>query len=496
LRFKLIYLFLFVFAISRFFGQIKQFDITNGNTQAFNKQIYVYGLISKNQSAFFCIYKINAQLKTLDSLVFDLGKQSIGSYLQTYSDTLHGYLNVYLQKKEKKLVTIFRFNKKFERVATIENVNVARLNNASGFDHELFYFKNHIYTIKIQSDSGGKQFYLNKYALKSDTTNFDYQFVWQFPFERKNIHSAHIFFANKEYVLVYVGVLNGIKKGQWILKINALSGNLIRGIKLNDKYDLASYQFGNILMDSISKSIHVVGQKFTEAQFNQQENKLAISNTPFASIYLINIDSTGEVMAKNEFKIPIIEQKTVGKKVSRGFILRINSLIKEKEDKLIFDADIFSCNDNSLVYFYSNTARYIIIPIDEKLVLEKNAVTINPLIEKFYVTPDKLDMNGKLQIDTLNQFEKLFYKPLNFPVKQDFKVGTDNNPLWVLRKSNSKKNSINYSFLRLEKKIYQLSVIEDFLMNTRPQFTKLSNDVFILSNQVSNEKYQVKLFTW
>jgi hypothetical protein len=72
------------------------------------------------------------------------------------------------------------------------------------------------------------------------------------------------------------------------------------------------------------------------------------------------------------------------------------------------------------------------LPIDEKLVLEKNAVTINPLIEKFYVTPDKLDMNGKLQIDTLNQFEKLFYKQLNFPVKQDFKIGSDNNSIWVL----------------------------------------------------------------
>lgn len=486
----------FIIAINHFFGQIKQFDIANANIQSFDKHVYVYGLLSKNQTSFLCIYKLDAKLKALDSLFFDLGKQSIDSYLHISSDTLHGYLNVYLQKKEKKLVTIFRFNRKFEPIATIDNVDVARLNNASGFEHELFYFKNYVYTIKIESDTVGKQFYLNKYALKSDSTNFDYEFVWQFPFERKNIHSAHIFFANTEHVLIYVNILNGIKKGQWILKINSTSGKLIRGTKLNDKYETASYQFGNILMDSISKSINLVGQKFTEAQFNPQENKLAISNTPFALIYLINIDSTGEIMAKNEFKIPIIEQKTVGKKVSHGFILRINSLTKEKEDKLIFDADIYISNNNSLVYLYSNTTRYAILPIDEKLVLEKNAVTINPLIEKFYVTPDKLDMNGKLQIDTLNQFEKLFYKQLNFPVKQDFKIGSDNNSIWVLRKSNSKKNSINYSFLRLEKKIYQLSVIEDFLMTTRPQYIRLSNDALILSNQVANEKYQVKLFTW
>jgi hypothetical protein len=489
-------LFFFIIAINRFFGQIKQFDIANANTQPFNKHLYVYGLISKNQTSFLYVYKLNAQLKAIDSLTFDLGKQSIDSYLQISSDTLHGYLNVYLQKKEKKLITIFRFNKKFERVATIDNVDVARLNNASGFEHELFYFKNYVYTIKIQSDSGGKQFYLNKYALKSDITNFDYEFVWQFPFERKNIHSAHIFFANREYVLVYVNVLNGIKKGHWVLKINSTSGKLIRGTKLNDKYETASYQFGNILMDSINKSIHVLGQKFTEAQFNQQENKLAISNTPFAFIYLIDIDSTGEIMAKNDFKIPIIEQKTVGKKVSRGFILRVNQLIKEKEGKLIFEVDVFSSNSNTSVYFYSNTARYSILPLDEKLVLEKNMVTINPLIEKYYITPDKLDMNGKLLVDSINQFEKLFYKQLNFPVKQDFKIGADNNPLWVLRKSNSKKNSINYSFLRFEKKIYQLSVIEDFLMSTKPQFTKISNDAFILSNQVTDEKYQLKLFTW
>ena len=187
------YTILFCFLLPTFFGQTQQFNFYNGNSQLFNKQLYSFGIQAQKQNALCIIYKLDLNLKTRDSLKIDLGKIQPEDFLQLYSDTLHDFLNIYIQQKQKKLITILRFNKAFERVASIENVDVARLNSISAFENELFYYKKDVYTIKNQTDTSGKQFYLNKFSLKSELKNFEYEFKWQFPFERKNINSAHIF---------------------------------------------------------------------------------------------------------------------------------------------------------------------------------------------------------------------------------------------------------------------------------------------------------------
>lgn len=494
IKLKYVLISLAVLGISK--AQVKQFALGKGNSQLFNGKLYSYGLLSQKQNAVFCIYQLDFQLRTLDSIIVEPGKSNPESYLQIYSDTLHDYLNVYLQKKEKKVVAVLRFNKKFELIATIENVDVARLNNTSMFSSDVLYFKNTVYSIKTESDTSGKQFYLNKYMLKSETTNFDYEFRWQFPFERKNIHAAHVFFANKSFVLIYVTVIGGVKTGQWILKINAETGKLIKGTKLNDKGETNSYQFGNFLIDNVYRSIHLTGQKFTEAQFNQKENKLAISNAGFAGIYHIEIDSLGEIVHKEDLKIPINDIKSGAKKTPGNYILKFYSLTKTAEGKLSFESDIFKSYNNSLCYFYTNTTIINLIPVENKLTMGKNVISSNQLIEQFYVTPDKQDMNGKLCIDSLDQFGKLFYKNLTFPVKQQFKLDMDNNPMWILAKHTTKKNTIHYAFLSLVKKIYQLSPIEEINESANPVFKTLSSTTFLISHQIEEGKYQLKLYNW
>ena len=237
-----IYLFLFCLITLAFFSQTKQFNLSKGNCQLYKSNIYSFGLLDQKSNTVCMIYKLNFRLQTLDSLSVDLGKNASGNFLQLFSDTLHDLLNVYIQQKDKKQITVIRLNKFFERLATIENVDVARLNSISTFESELFYFKNSVYTIK--------QFYLNKYVLKSDLKNFDYEPKWQFPFERKNINSAHIFYADTNCVLLYVNVIDGARFGQWILKVNAKTGKLIRGTKLNDKGETTSYQFGTFFSDT------------------------------------------------------------------------------------------------------------------------------------------------------------------------------------------------------------------------------------------------------
>jgi len=50
-------------------------------------------------------------------------------------------------------------------------------------------------------------------------------------------------------VIVYAHVFDGLKKGQWILRINANTGEIIRGTKLNAKGDQRHYLMSNFKID-------------------------------------------------------------------------------------------------------------------------------------------------------------------------------------------------------------------------------------------------------
>ncbi|MEO6303931.1 MAG: hypothetical protein ABIP51_12245 [Bacteroidia bacterium] len=495
MKIKLTYFLFFYFFITLLNAQNKQFNVSKGNCQLFSGKLYSFGISTQKQNAACIIYKLDLQLKIVDSLTLDLGKANLTDFLQLSSDTLHNFLNIYIQRRDKKTVTILRFNKLFEKIVTIEDVDVARLNSISTFENELFYFKNTVYTVKAQSDTSGKQFYLNKYVLKSELKNFEYEPKWQFPFERKNINSAHIFYADTNAVLLYVNVSGGLKLGQWILKVNAKTGKLIRGTKLNDKGETNSYQYGNYYMDTAKRTLSVLGQRFTETQFNQKEKKLAISNAPFVSFYLIEIDSAGEVLSKLDFKIPVNEPKTTSKKVVSNYLLRIASLNKSKDGTVTFEGDAYRNTDNTLCYLYANTAIYKLIVEEDVLVFEKNTLAANAMIDKYYVSTDKMDMNGKICIDSLAQFENLFYKNSNFAVKKQFKQN-DNGPVWLLTRSDLKKNSIDYTVLAPVNKAYALTKQDEPLKAKDPAIIVLSKTQFIISSQEEESKFQMKVFTW
>jgi hypothetical protein len=495
LKNRLIYL--FILFQSYFLNcQTKDLFLARGNCSLFNGSLYCFGLVKNNPYLQFKLYKLNDQLAILDSNTIDLGKAALDNYLSIFSDTLHDHLNIYISKKEKKAVSVLRFNKRNELTANIEHVDIARLNNIAMFDNDVYYFANQVYAIKIISDSSGRQFYLNKYTLKSETGNFDYEFKWQFPFERKNIHSTKIIYAGKQYVLLFVNVIGSAKEGQWVLRVNATTGKLIKGTKLNDKMETATYHYGTHLFDTGKQTIYLVGQKFTDAQFSLKEKRFNIANVPFAVTYLAEIDSTGELVAKQDFKIPIREIKTGTQKGGGKFILRFHHFVKSPEGKFVYEADVYKNSDKSFCFQYSNSTTFKLTPGEEKLVMEKNEIVNNLDVEHYIYTLDKLDMNGKLCVDSLNEFEKLYYKRITLPVKLDFKYDSLNNPVWLLTKSSVKKNSINYSFLKPIKKTYQVSSIEEINKSQDPLYLRLSEKLFLIGSQTEEEKFRLKTYNW
>jgi hypothetical protein len=168
---------------------------------------------------------------------------------------------------------------------------------------------------------------------------------------------------------------------------------------------------------------------------------------------------------------------------------------KDKEGFITFEADVYKNTDNSLCFLYSNTRQYHLRLEEDKLMLEKSSLGTNLMIEKYYFNNDKMDMNGKLCIDSLSQFETLFYKNLNFPIKKQFKI-VDDNSIWLLSRSDLKKNVINYTTLNPVNNIYQLNKVDDILKSKEPLLINLSSTQFIIATQEELGKYQIKLTEW
>ncbi len=310
---RLVFYLLFGIGIS-LNSQTLQLNLSSAGTCVFSGQIYSFGIQEQNQNRFFCVYKINSSLVKSDSLSFPLSSKKGTETVNCWVDTLHDVLSFYVPEGQKQSLTLFRLNKKFELIAQKKEIEVSRINPLSGFDNELYYENKNVYAVKTKYDSAGAQFFLNKYSLKESSITFEYDFPWQFPFERRNIGSAKVIFANTNYVFLFVMVKSGAKTGQWILKVNAKSGELLKGTKLNLKAEEFTYTFGNAFFETKTKTLLLCGSKFTSVQLPPNAHKLAISGQTFCTLYVIELDSIGDVSHRKDFKLPVLEPKLNGKK--------------------------------------------------------------------------------------------------------------------------------------------------------------------------------------
>ena len=444
----------------------------------------------------FSIYKFNSQFSITDSVQIEISKKPNETYLQLHSDTLHNFLNIYLQKENQNTVQVLRFDPQLKLLCSLPAIDVARLNNTSLFDSDVLHFNEEVYSVKIISDSSGKQFYINKFKLVSSEKNFDYEMSWQFPFERKNVQQAHLIYINKKHVYVYVDVSQGIKKGQWLLKLNALNGQLIRASKINDKGETNTYFFGNHYFDTGNQSLHLIGMQLSGTQYNYEKNILKIDDLTFTSLYHLELDSLGDIQDKQIFKIPIILMTSGAKKISSSTFLKINTLKKNGEGRLVFQGDVFKSTGGSKCFFYVNSIPFSLSYTEIGFVMDKNTITANKMIEDYYFVKDHLDLNGRMCADSLSQFTKLVYQNPSIPIKIAFKTDPENNSLYLLNKHSFNKNNVNYSVLSPVKKIYQLTGIEDIAEHKFPGISFLSKDQYVIFHQSEDQKFQLKLYTW
>lgn len=484
-----------IYGLSLRSQEIKR-QLVNANVLQFHHNLYVYGYQQNNAGLKFKCYSYSQKLQAKDSAEYNLGKHTPSDYLEISVDTLHDFLNFYFQlANQKNMVSLFRTNDSLKTVATTDNYDANHINSLSIFDDEKLTYKQDLYVIRTATDSSDKQFYLSKYHVKSINKPFEYDFKWQFAFERKYIYRASILAADTNQVIVYAHVFDGLKKGQWILRINANTGEIIRGTKLSAKGDPRHFLMSNYIIDKKTKSIDVIGSIY-EANSIDFKNKTSNFTTQAKNhkLFLVSIDSLGDVAQRVEkvFPLPIQTKTQTG---LQSFHLKIREFNKNTDGSYNIWSDMYEQSLPNVFSYYSSW-QFNLTPDDVDYTVNRSIFTISSKVIPNFTNLTKGDNYGKYIMTDISDYDKMKYKkPMNDVV---IKTGLDelNNAFYVLKKTEILSAKKTYYYIFMGKKGLENKALlkSEQGQNINLFFTDKKSYISFITN-IGNSDFELKMNT-
>ncbi len=494
-------LILFIFAPVLFFAQSVKRPLLNANSFYYKKHCYVYGYTNEKGTVHFKLYKLSNDLSKTDSVQFALAKDKIENYLDISADTLHNYLNFYFQKtNSKKLASLIRLNDSLRLITKVENFDVTKVNRMASFDEEKYNYGNSIYTVRSSADSTGLQYYLNKFDVVDVKKPFEYMQSWQFPLEKQNVNTVHIFYADSQLVFLYATILTGNNKGEWVLKIDASNGTLIRGKRISIKGDSRNFLMSGHYYNKEKKELLVLGNVFTEAQVNYTSKTYTFAGLNKSNtFFFVVLDSTNEVITREEKPFPIkIENLKPDAKTVLFYHFKIKDIQKVSKSEFAVYCDIYKSIGQSLMFMYE-TGFTFNFTYDEPGSVEFTAEKIYSNTNSLpgLITTDEKDINGKMDLKSITDLDKLFYKTPLADVEVLYGKDDVANPKWILKKTDIKTSNTTFYKVKMGAKAIESSVLLENTKYTRPNVYKIKNDVILLFNYDSNSSmFELNLKNW
>jgi hypothetical protein len=481
-------------------SQSKTLPLLKANSFKFRNKIYVYGFEKGKSELQFKVYKSDLELNKVDSVIVSIGKENTETYLEISADTLHNYLNFYFQKSNNKnLATLVRLNDSLRLIAKVDEFESNKINSLTTFENEIYTYNNTTYTIRTSEDSLGKQFYLSRYDVLSDKKPFEYKFIWQYPLEKRNINTTHVFFANETVLFIYVNIISGDKKGQWVLKLDAKNGTVIKGIKLNGKNDLRTYLYSNYHYDNKSKQLLVAGNIYNDEQINLEENKYAFVNLNKQNTYFFtSIDSLCENIKRHEKTVPFVN--AVPKAASKEVVfyhVKIKEIIKNSDSDYSAYCSLYKSNGTDLLFLYE-TGFYINCILNEtdvEFYADKIQYGLTSL--PALVTNDLKDLNGKLEVKSVRELDKLFYKWPITDVEKHFGKDDLKNPKWIFVSTDINSAKKTFYKVTIGKKGPEHKVLLENSKYNHPEIYRTNNEKIILFNTNPEQSgFTLSLANW
>lgn len=470
-------------------------NLLSANSFTKGQDLYIYGYEQQKNNLKFRCFSFNKKLVQKDSIDFDLGNHTPADFVDISSDTLHGVVNFYFQEaNQKNLVTLLRLNDTLGKICSTENYDANHINSLSAFDDEKYYYTNSLYIIKeVKTDTSSNQFYLSKYQIQNMNKPFEYDFKWQFAFDRQYIHRASVLYADSMQVIIYAHVNDGPKKGQWILRINAINGELLNGTRLNGKIDTRHFLISNFHYDNKTGNISLIGNIYGTEMIDfikKTSNFLNLSKRN--TLFFITIDASGDIKTKTEQLIALPIQINTGKSLI-SYHLKIREFKKISETDYDIWADMYELTDPKTLSYYTSWH-----------------ITIKPNDVDYAITPDKFficsktlpklisssetDTYGKFIMKDISDYDKFKYKPLLSSVV--VRTGNDDlqNPYYILKKTDISQATKIYYHVFMGKKELESKIILKAEQSQKANVFFI-NDLSYISfiTNFANSEFELKL---
>jgi hypothetical protein len=467
-RYKFIFTFsLFIqFCLS---GQSIQVDLLKSNMSTFRGSFFVYGFKSEsneNQTVFKCL-KYDQEFKLTDSIELVISQQSATQYLEIELDTIHQSLIFYFQKINETKVKVLRVSDKFKLINVSDNIDANHINSVKLNTLHSYYYGNHLLTITKYKDSLSDQFYLNQYDLNIDASHFEYKLNWQYAFERQNIKDINVLYSDSLYSYLYALVIDGVKKGEWILKIDLHKGNLVKGTKLNLKTEQKIYFPPNLCVNQSSKSLICVGSVSSSQAFDFTNNETKLT-MHLNGLYLFEIDSLFDIQKRTEKAVAIpMAINTLAKTNS----IIINPLFIQKKDDTKFEliTNVYSKLNNETSYL-SSWVFGISFQNEEYLIEPMPFYNLNATDPKI-----KMAQIEKMELKTPDEFYR-FFQIKNITPLLVYEFVLD-KPYYYIIKNNVNENTVSFIKYSLGSKTLESILLGKVNKDMFPKFYFTKNPI-------------------
>ncbi len=419
------------------FSQAVQRALLRAGSCFYKHRIYVYGFEQRKEQLLFRCFSYNSQLGTKDSVEFDLGKHPEHHYLDISRDTMHDVLNFYFQPADQKnRVSLCRLDSTLKILCTATDYDANHVNSMTAFEDESYRYKQSLYVISAAEDSTGKQFYLSRYDLKAMDKPFEYSSTWQYAFERKYIQRASIIAADSGQIILYAHVTEGLKKGQWILRVHAKKGTLIKGTKLNAKGDERHYLYSKALYDASDRSLAIAGSIYPSAMIDFKKGTADFKTLSATHrLFLLHIDSLGEVTSRFEKALPLPAAISKPGTAATPLHFRIRELSKQTDKGFVLWADLYEQKQANVMSYYSSW-QLKLAPAEEGYSISTSTVYALPKLVPDLVATTPGNSYGKVYLNSMSGYDAFEYAAPPNPVLLHSSLDAGNNPILVLRKTN------------------------------------------------------------
>lgn len=458
------------------FSQATQHALLRAGSCFYKHTIYVYGYEQRKEQLVFRCLSYNSKLVLKDSAEFALGKHNESQYLDISRDTLHDVLNFYFQLADQKNnVSLCRLDSNLKILCAATDFDANHVNSIAAFEDESYRYKQSMYVISTAEDSTGKQFYLSRYDVKDMNKPFEYDSKWQYAFERKHIHRATVIAADSLQVLLYAHVMEGLKKGQWILRVNARNGTLIKGTKLNPKGDERHYLYSKAIYDAKDRSLDMAGSIYPSAMIDFQKATADFKTLSAThQLFVLHIDSLGEVTSRFEKLLPLPVATLKPGTAATPLHLKIREFNKQSDKGLMMWADLYEQKQTNVMTYYSSW-QVKLLPAEESYSIKTSTVYPLPKLVPDLIGTTPGNAYGKVYLNAISDYDKFKYAHASNPVLVNSGMDANNLPILILKKVNILNGQKSYLEVLTGKKGAEVKALFNTTKNQ-------AADVFMFEN--------------